>query len=230
MRGVLLAGSRNEWLRNQASRRTFVRRAVSRFMPGETLDDALSASHGLARDAMGVILTHLGENVTERAEADAVAVHYLEVIERIRSAGLDGEVAIKLTQLGYDLSPDLAFGHRRRSPALPRVSRAASGSTWRAARTPSARSTYTGGSARVHANVGVALQAYLRRTRADLEVAARLWARDPAGQGRVREPESDRVPDRAEVDASFLDARRAPARPRRRARGAGSSAGRTTRG
>src|SRR5215470_1845883 len=76
MRGLLLAGSQSEWLRRQAMRQAFVRKAVSRFMPGESLDEALEAAHGLGRDGLGVILTHLGENVTEREEADAVVAHY----------------------------------------------------------------------------------------------------------------------------------------------------------
>src|SRR5262249_12000340 len=89
VRGLLLAGSQSEWLRRQAGRRAFVRKAVSRFMPGETLDEALEAAHGLSRDGLGTILTHLGENVTGREEAEAVVRHYREMIGRLASAGLD---------------------------------------------------------------------------------------------------------------------------------------------
>ena len=45
MRSMLLAASQNEWLRDRAAHYPFVRRTVSRFMPGETLDDALGSSH-----------------------------------------------------------------------------------------------------------------------------------------------------------------------------------------
>ena len=48
MRSILLAGSQNRWLRERAPKHPFVRRAVSRFMPGEELDDMLRAVQGLA--------------------------------------------------------------------------------------------------------------------------------------------------------------------------------------
>src|SRR2546426_10137916 len=80
-RSLLLAGSDSRWLRAQATRRAFVRRAVSRFMPGESLEDALGTSSALGPDGIGLVLTRLGENVTDAAEADAVAAHYLEVLE-----------------------------------------------------------------------------------------------------------------------------------------------------
>src|SRR5512134_922687 len=47
MRSVLLAGSQSRWLRERAQRQAFVRRAVSRFMPGEELDDMLRAARAL---------------------------------------------------------------------------------------------------------------------------------------------------------------------------------------
>ena len=52
LRQMLLAGSESAWLREQATRREFVRRAVSRFMPGETLDDALVAAQRLRGDRL----------------------------------------------------------------------------------------------------------------------------------------------------------------------------------
>ena len=104
VRSLLLAGSESEWLRRQAMQRTFVRRAVSRFMPGETLDDALVAAQKLRGQRLSSLLTQLGENVRSAAQARGVADHYLEVVRRIREADLDGEVSVKLTQLGLDVS------------------------------------------------------------------------------------------------------------------------------
>src|SRR5262245_39713686 len=114
VRGLLLAGSHSAWLRRQATRRAFVRRAVSRLLAGETLDDALQAAKALQNAGKGVILTHLGENIVEPSEAEAVVQHYLRLIERLQATDLDAEVSIKLTQLGLDLSPDLAYENLKR--------------------------------------------------------------------------------------------------------------------
>ena len=112
MRSALLMASQNSWLREKAPRYKFIRRSVERFLPGESLDDALAAARRLADARIGTLLTHLGENVTDPAEAEAVTNHYLEVLGRIRTAGLPSEISVKLTQLGLDrevvAAPDLA--------------------------------------------------------------------------------------------------------------------------
>src|SRR5678815_3435302 len=111
LRNVLLAGSENAWLRQQASRRRFVRRAVARFMPGESFDEALEAARQLQRQGMSCIVTNLGENVSERSEAEAEVRHYTEVLDRLRGSGLDAQVSIKLTHLGLDLDPSFALAN-----------------------------------------------------------------------------------------------------------------------
>src|SRR6202158_5020346 len=111
VRSMLLAASQNQWLRYHATNYGFVKHSVSRFMPGETLDDALGAAENLRSKKIGTVLTHLGENLKDRAEAQQVAEHYLEVLERIRERGLQAEISVKLTQLGLDLSPELCFDY-----------------------------------------------------------------------------------------------------------------------
>ncbi|HEX8882267.1 MAG TPA: hypothetical protein VF749_19635, partial [Candidatus Acidoferrum sp.] len=68
MRSFLLAASQNRWLRDHASHFKFVRRSVSRFMPGETLDDALIAAQALRGKKIGTVFTRLGENISDRME------------------------------------------------------------------------------------------------------------------------------------------------------------------
>src|SRR5258708_19823800 len=106
-RALLLAAPENRWLRNRASRYAFVKRSVSRFMPGETLDDAISAAHELKKRNIASVLTHLGENILDQQEAENVAAHYQQVLERIRAENLQTEISLKLTQLALDLSPEL---------------------------------------------------------------------------------------------------------------------------
>jgi proline dehydrogenase len=76
LRRVLLSASTNAWLRDRATKRPFVVRSVSRFMPGEQLEDALAAAVRLQSAGIGAILTHLGENLTSAADAEEVTRHY----------------------------------------------------------------------------------------------------------------------------------------------------------
>src|SRR5262249_34974325 len=160
-----LAGSRNAWLQRQATRRRFVKLAVRRFMPGETLDEALAAAAEQNRLGIAVTLTHLGENVRDRAEADAVLEHYVETLGRTGDAGVRGEVPVKPTQLGQDIDAELCRHHMR---ALAEAARVHGSRLW----IDMESSAYTDPTLALfrdlratHANVGVCLQAYLRRTR-----------------------------------------------------------------
>src|SRR5688572_25850865 len=109
MRAAFLAGSESVWLRENAIRRRSVQRAVSRFMPGETVEDALAAADALRQERIGAVLTRLGESVRDAGEASAVAQHYLDVLGRPG----DAELSVKPTQLGLDLDPAVCGGHLR---------------------------------------------------------------------------------------------------------------------
>ncbi|MSO36237.1 MAG: proline dehydrogenase, partial [Acidobacteria bacterium] len=112
-RTLLLKASNSKWLREHGTKAPFVRRAVSRFMPGESFDDMLVAARAMAAEGITAVFTRLGENVRDLAEADGVAGHYLEGIDRIRGLNLACEPSIKLTQLGLDIDRELAYGHLR---------------------------------------------------------------------------------------------------------------------
>src|SRR6476660_2227504 len=99
----MLAGSTSLLLREQATKRAFIRKSVSRFMPGETIDEALMAAKSLQPDRITTILTRLGENLTKLDEAEEVTAHYLDVLDRVKRAGLDAHISVKPTQLGLDL-------------------------------------------------------------------------------------------------------------------------------
>jgi proline dehydrogenase len=225
MRGLLLASSRSEWLRREAGRRAFVRRAVSRFMPGETLDDALQAARTLAREGIAVILTQLGENVTERAEADAVVRHYQEMIDRLQVEGLDAEVSIKLTQLGLDLSPELA---QRHASTLAAYAARLPGRFWidmeGSAYTAATLDAYRRLRAE-HPRIGIALQAYLRRTAADVESLIPAGAAIRLVKGAYQEPPAIAFPNKTDVDANFLALAKRLLTPEARERGAWLTAG-----
>src|SRR5437762_3366125 len=102
-RRLLLRASRSPWLADQLRRRAFFRRAVRRFLPGEDLGAALAAAAEFARAGLGSVLTQLGEQVTNRAEAGRVRDHYFGALGDVRKRGLPTQLSIKLTHLGLDV-------------------------------------------------------------------------------------------------------------------------------
>src|SRR5262245_65478689 len=103
-RAVILAAAQSTWLKERASRYRFVRKSVSRFMPGESLDDAVRAAHQLSASGLGTVFTHLGEDMAEALEAESVVTHYLKVLEGIRTEHLGPEISVTPTQAGLDHS------------------------------------------------------------------------------------------------------------------------------
>ena len=69
MRSALLWASTNPWMRERATKTKFVRRSVVKFMPGETIEEAITAARSLAPLGLNTILTRLGENITRIEEA-----------------------------------------------------------------------------------------------------------------------------------------------------------------
>jgi len=205
MRSVLLAGAESVWLRERAMRWPFVRRSVSRFMPGETADEALAACRRQQEQhGTGAILTHLGENLSSLAEADAVTAGYLALIDRIAKEELDAQVSVKLTQLGLDLGVDACD---RNLQQLVARAESRSNIVWidmestkyvdptielfRRARARSPR-------------VGMCLQSYLRRSAADLEALLPLGPAIRLVKGAYREPPGLVLPSKAEVDENYF--------------------------
>jgi proline dehydrogenase len=203
MRRVFLWAARNRWLKDHLPGLPFMRRAVRRFMPGETMDDALAAAAPLQALGIATMYTRLGENLESLAEADGVTAHYLELLERITAAGIDGEISVKPTQLGLDEDPDVCLGH------LVRLAEAATASgsyLW----IDMEGSAYTDATIALYERLratqprtGICLQAYLRRTADDI---TRLMPLDPAirlVKGAYDEAASIAFRDRRSVDANY---------------------------
>jgi proline dehydrogenase len=203
-RTLLLAASDSRWLRAHGTRAPFVRRAVSVFMPGETATDMLAAAEAQARQGVGAVFTRLGENVADLREAEAVRDHYLEVIADVERRGIACEPSVKLTQLGLDVDREAAYRH---ALAIGRRAMDAGSYLW----VDMEQSHYVDVTldmvSRLRADVprlGVALQAYLRRTGDD---AARMIG-EGIGirlvKGAYNEPETVAFPRKAEVNANYV--------------------------
>jgi proline dehydrogenase len=200
---VLLKVSDNQWLRENGTRLPFIRRAVSRFMPGESFEDMITAARATAADGITSVFTRLGENVKDIAEADSVARHYLDGIDRLRALNLDCEPSIKLTQLGLDIDRDLAYAHLR---DLAGRAHAANNYLW----VDMEQSAYvditlalTRRLREEFPRVGVCLQAYLFRTRQDLDDITSRGIGVRLVKGAYNEPPDVAFPKKSDVDANY---------------------------
>jgi proline dehydrogenase len=204
IRSMLLAASQNAWLRDHATRYWFVRRSVSRFMPGESFDDALNAAEALSTKNIGAVFTRLGENINDRAEAQQVTQHYIEVLDRIRQSGRRHEVSVKLTQLGLDLSSDLCFENLK--VIIERADR--NSIVWvdmEASNYVDVTLELYRRALRAHPNVGLCLQAYLYRTKDDLAALLPLRPSIRLVKGAYSEPPSVAFPEKQDVDNSYFE-------------------------
>jgi proline dehydrogenase len=204
VRKALLAGSTSPWLRNHATRYPFVKRSVSRFMPGEQPEDALRAAGTLAADGIGTMLTHLGENLTTAAEAEAVTAHYLALLENIAASRIDAQISVKPTQLGLDLDRGLCESNLRR--IIERVERLGS-FVW----TDMESSPYVDPTLALYrtarastARIGLAMQAYLLRTARDVETLIPSGPAIRIVKGAYLEPADIAFTRKEDTDASFF--------------------------
>lgn len=204
-RTILLAMAKSPFLNRQATQRSFVKRATKRFMPGEEPEDALRAAQLLKAEGRGTVFTKLGENITELADADAVRDHYLWFFDQLAASRLDGHVSIKPTQLGLDLSYDQCLAHLFR---LAAKSESVGKIFWIDMEDSSyvdrTLALYRAVKAK-HAKVGLCLQAYLRRTPADLESLMPINPIIRLVKGAYAEPSDVAFAVKADTDRAFFD-------------------------
>jgi proline dehydrogenase len=200
---VLLRASRSKWLAGQMSNRAFARRAVKKFMPGEDVGAALDAAPVLAKEGIGAVITQLGENLTTLKEADAVRDHYLGVLDTIKTRGLTTVVSVKPTQLGLDLSADACLAN---VDALAARAKSGGALLW----IDMEDSSYVDRTLDLyrklkakHENVGLCLQAYLKRTPADLDSLMPLKPAIRLVKGAYAEPAHVAFPVKRDVDLAY---------------------------
>lgn len=202
MRSILLKASESRWLATHLPNYPFARRAVKKFMPGERVEDALQEAAVLAARRTGTVITRLGENITQLPDAEAVTAHYIEVLHDIRARQLPTHVSVKLTQLGLDIDPQ----HATRS--VIRLRQAAEPDTlW--IDMESTRYTQvtidTFNAARdTGPNVGLCLQAYLKRTIADLTTLLNRTTAIRLVKGAYMESPDVALADKKDVDENYL--------------------------
>ncbi len=204
LRKVLLLAALNPWLGERLPNLPFMRRAVRRFMPGEEIADALGAAVDLQVLGIGTLYTRLGEAITDPSGAQAVATHYMGLLEQLKAAEIDGELSVKPTQLGLDIDEDLCFGHLRH---LAAAAEAQGSYLW----IDMEDSSYVDRTLDLyqrlrasHGNTGICLQAYLRRTAKDIERLLPLGPAIRLVKGAYDEPKDVAFKSKKEVDANYL--------------------------
>ena len=202
-RRLLLAMSTSAWLRERATRSPFVRRSVSAFMPGERLEDAMAAAAAQEAQGIGTIFTKLGENLTRVEDAEEVTRHYLDVLDQVTAAGLRAQISVKPTQLGLDLDQELCFRNLQR---LVDHAGQRDNFVWIDMEGSPYVDPTIGLFRRMRARsprIGIALQAYLYRTKNDVESLVPLGAAIRLVKGAYLEPPSVAYPKKSDVDDNF---------------------------
>ena len=182
-----------------------MRPLVSRFMPGETIDDVLRAIASLQKEGTPTIITYLGENVTSDAEADRTVAEYERLIGALAAAGADAHVSIKLTQFGWDFGRERAFDRVRKVARLAEASKMVLAIDMESSGYVESTVEAYESLSREFPETALCLQAYLHRTPADLN---RLMAGKPyirIVKGAYREPAVVALQSREEITARYRE-------------------------
>jgi proline dehydrogenase len=204
LRQAILAAVANRTVQRFV-RRHGMRLGASRFVAGETLDDAVRAIRALNGRGLRANTTLLGEGVRDASEARAVAAMYEGVVQRLVDEELRANVALKLTHLGLVLGEELALENVSRV-----VDRAAALGAF--VRIDMEESQWVDATLRIYRhlreagrdNVGTVLQSYLYRSGEDLESLLPLRANLRLVKGAYLEPPEVAYPRKEDVDAAFL--------------------------
>lgn len=202
-RTLLLRASRSPWLAEQFRKRAFARRAVRKFMPGESLGEALDAAATLAQSGLGTVLTQLGEQVQNAAEAAAVRDHYVQVFDQIRQRSLPAHVSVKLTHLGLDVGREACIRHVLDLAAKARADRIFLWIDMEEARYVDATLEVYRRARADGPGIGVCLQAYLRRTPQDVAALLPIGPAIRLVKGAYRETADIALQQKLEVDAQY---------------------------
>lgn len=193
--------------------RGFVRRMITgtgpgralstRFVAGETLEDAVGAALELNGRGATVSLDHLGEHVSDRVQAEAAREDYMACLDAIGERGIDGNISVKLSQLGMGLDNELAAASldmlAERASA---VGTTVSVDMEESAVTDVTLDIYCAAQER-HGNLGLALQAYLHRTPGDMKRVKALGGHVRLCKGAYAEPPELAFQSRDEVNDAF---------------------------
>lgn len=207
LRSTFIALSRNRRLRRFGERSSIGTRLSARFVAGMEIEDALRVAEAVNRQGMSVSLDSLGESVTSELEAHKAAEVYHRLLDAIAARKLNSNVSVKLTQLGLELSPELAESvaqnlteHARSVGSFVRIDMEDSSLTQvtldivrRIHSRPGLRGA-----------IGTVIQSYLYRSQSDVEQLLAEGIRIRLCKGAYKEAAQVAFPKKPDVDANYI--------------------------
>ena len=203
-RNLLLWCSKNEWLKKRFPKMKFTRRAVKKFMSGETVEDAITATRKLLENNIPATFTHLGENITTVEEAEDNTQHYLALLDKIKNENLNIEISLKLTQIGFDLSIDKTFEFFSQIAAKTKSNKNFVFIDIEDSSYVDKTIDFYKKIKRQYDNVGLCLQTYLYRTMKDIEQMMDINPAIRLVKGAYKEPETVAFKSKKKVDENFF--------------------------
>ena len=207
LRSAFIALSHNRPLRRFFEHSALGTRLNARFIAGMQPEDALRVAEAVNRQGISVTLDSLGESVTSPTEAHRAADVYHRLLDSIAERGLDANISVKLTQMGLELSPELAESiaeslvqHARSTQSFVRIDMEDSRLTQDTLDIVRRVHSHVG----LRGAVGVVIQAYLYRSQADIEQLLADGIRVRLCKGAYNEPHEVAFPHKPDVDANFF--------------------------
>ncbi len=185
--------------------RLVVQKLSERYIAGAKLADAVAVVERLNAEGKMATIDVLGEEITNAEEAAGIVQAYQDVLAEVERRGLDSNVSVKLTALGLELGSDLC-----RDDLEILVGDAASRGNF--VRIDMEDSSYHDGTLAIyrelreagHENLGVVLQAYMRRAVADIRDLAELRPNVRLCKGIYIEPPAIAFRDFEAVRANYV--------------------------
>ena len=205
LRSILIYLSKADWARQLVTRWEFAKRAASRFIAGEELEDAIRVVKTLNEKNINATLDHLGEHTSNPEKARQATHDIIEILNRIEQEGVRSNVSIKLTQIGLAVDEDLCVDnlnlildtavHLNTFVRIDMEDSQWVDKTMEIFRTAQKRCSCE--------NVGIVIQSYLYRSKEDVEKLLNAGSRIRLCKGAYKEPEEVAFPRKSDVDANF---------------------------
>lgn len=205
---VLLAAARSDSIRRIVSAAPVTRPVVDRFVAGERLDASMAAVRSLADRGMEVTLDHLGEDITDPAEALRNRDAYLLLTAALKDLGLGerAEMSVKLSAFGQALPGGHELALKNVTPVVEAAAEAGTTVTLDMEDHTTVDSTLAilGELRTRFPQTGAVLQSYLFRTEDDCRALAGEGSRVRLVKGAYKEPATVAFQDKREVDKAYV--------------------------
>ena len=182
-----------------------VRKVASRYVAGETLDEAVARCKAINEKGARVTVDVLGEEISDIAAGEQAVTDYVQLIDRMQAEGLDGNVSVKLTAFGLKIDPEVTYQRLKKV-----VTHAAAHENWvridmeDSSVTTETLEAYRRLRAEGHDNCGAVLQAYMRRSMQDVADDAHLEPSYRLCKGIYIEPEDIAFQGYDEINGNYM--------------------------